>query len=489
MDFIDDDTSIDVVERTNRTLWVGNLHPKVSYSNIVELFYQVGPIEYVEFSFDERQVCENFACVVFKHSSSVEDSIKLFCNTKLYGIPIITKNYSKNSKDPVFHEQLDYFKQLINVERSNRSKEINKSRWKGQNYDEINIPESLPEPPYQSVYSNPNQDIYHRNLGSMPTQSYKNLPSFYNNSNSFANNRNSSYQNEHNFSDKIYYNHGSYQKSDYNSISDSMEMSTNDRDSYHYQNYDRDSYRSQNYDRKHRGYNIHASYSRKETKNHIQEPLCINGNNPGQDELPVRDLRDTMYRKRLLNYNNHTETNMNVASKPLDLRDTLHHRKNSRYEDLGQHYESDSNNRWSERNLKNAHGSSDFLNRVSRKNYSNSERYIESTTRHKNYNYERNFNPDKSCVNSQEYEYEYPNNYNKHNQDKYTSYNNKFNYTQSQNMESNSHQYNSFHQYKRNDANHKKKEYKNVYNEESEMYHGRSHNKKGTKQLRKHHHL
>lgn len=41
MDYADDSTSVDEVERQNRTLWVGNLHPKVSHKNVAELFYQV----------------------------------------------------------------------------------------------------------------------------------------------------------------------------------------------------------------------------------------------------------------------------------------------------------------------------------------------------------------------------------------------------------------------------------------------------------------
>lgn len=31
----------DEVEKMSRTLWVGNLHPKVSNENVAELFYQV----------------------------------------------------------------------------------------------------------------------------------------------------------------------------------------------------------------------------------------------------------------------------------------------------------------------------------------------------------------------------------------------------------------------------------------------------------------
>lgn len=39
MDFNDD------IDRKCRTLWVGNLHPKVSNGNVAELFYQVMKIK------------------------------------------------------------------------------------------------------------------------------------------------------------------------------------------------------------------------------------------------------------------------------------------------------------------------------------------------------------------------------------------------------------------------------------------------------------
>ncbi|KAL4088971.1 hypothetical protein QTP88_024049 [Uroleucon formosanum] len=96
MDSANDFTIEDEIEKRDRTLWVGNLHPKVSTRDIAELFYQVGPIEYVDFAFDGHEISENFALVVFKYSSSVEDSIKLFQGTELYELPIITKNYSKH---------------------------------------------------------------------------------------------------------------------------------------------------------------------------------------------------------------------------------------------------------------------------------------------------------------------------------------------------------------------------------------------------------
>lgn len=41
MDSTDDVTNKDEIEKRVRTLWVGNLHPKVSSRDVAELFYQV----------------------------------------------------------------------------------------------------------------------------------------------------------------------------------------------------------------------------------------------------------------------------------------------------------------------------------------------------------------------------------------------------------------------------------------------------------------
>jgi len=41
MDSADGLTNNDEIEKRVRTLWVGNLHPKVSNRDVAELFYQV----------------------------------------------------------------------------------------------------------------------------------------------------------------------------------------------------------------------------------------------------------------------------------------------------------------------------------------------------------------------------------------------------------------------------------------------------------------
>ncbi|XP_060849964.1 GATA zinc finger domain-containing protein 14-like [Rhopalosiphum padi] len=453
MDFADDVTNNDEIEKRVRTLWVGNLHPKVSSRDIAELFYQVGPVEYVEFAYDENEICENFALVVFKYSSSVEDSLKIFKGTKLYGLPIITKNYSNHFEDPVFNEQLNYFKQLIKVEQNCQPNSPTECKWIDQSLDEKNIPESLPQPPMHEDHSHSkNHDNYDRRSSSKVNSSkYRHHT------------RNSKRQNSVNSGeyypiDKSHHSQKHYKNSEHNSSSGSMEMFNYERDSY---------YNNPNNDRKHHD---HTSFNRKESAYHNQEPMSTHEKHSGKDNnMLVRDLRDTMFRKRnRLDSNFHIDMNTNAGcTSLLDLRDTMYKNKNSR--DLGQqNYESDSNNRWSERN-QNIHGNS-YLNKEPRKNNYNSERYSESSTKYQNNYADRSYNQDKSNNGIQEYGSEFPNNYNDgYRRDKNWRNNNKYN--NPQNMESSSRQHNSYHPYKRN-------------NEHSGHNRNKSHNRGGSDRSR-----
>ncbi|XP_026822228.1 RNA-binding protein 7-like isoform X2 [Rhopalosiphum maidis] len=337
MDSADDVTNNDEIEKRVRTLWVGNLHPKVSSRDIAELFYQVGPVEYVEFAYDENEICENFALVVFKYSSSVEDSLKFFKGTKLYGLPIITKNYSNHFEDPVFNEQLNYFKQLIKVEQNCQPNSPTECKWIDQSLDEKNIPESLPQPPMHEDHShNKNHDNYDRRCSSKVNSSK------YRHHARNSKRRNSVNSGEYYPIDKSHHSQKNYKNSEHNSSSGSMEMFNYERDSY---------YNNPNNDRKHHD---HTSFNRKESAYHNQEPMSTHEKHSGKNNnMLVRDLRDTMFRKRnRLDSNFHIDMNTNAGcTSLLDLRDTMYQKKNSKYEDLGQqNYELDSNNRWSERN-------------------------------------------------------------------------------------------------------------------------------------------
>lgn len=418
----------------------------------------MGPIEYIEFAFDDHDVCDNYAWVVFKHACSVEDSIRLFRGTKLYGLPITTKQYSEDLEHPVFDDQLNYFKQLVDVERNSHSNDCSKSRWNDQSSD--NIPDCLPEPPMHN--NNSYQDNYDHKSHLVSRHGYKDRSCRYqHDSITHAESGNPTYKSDY----KSHHNHDHYQKPNHNRDFGTMEVPNNERDLYH---------NNRNY--KHQDYNSHMSSNWKESSYRNEELSLINKNDFVK-ELPVRDLRDTMYRKRSVvnsDYNNTAYTSQ------LDLRDTLYHNKSNKYEDLKQPYESNSKIQWSERNHKsNGRGSNSFPDYQSRKPNYSSERYNESNTRHQNhyaadreyYEHDQSYNKDSL----QKYN-EYPNNYNR---EKNRSNTYKFNEAvRPQNMESSGRPHSSYHSYKRSDQGYERKDYKNLHNEWSGGYnHNRNYSK------------
>lgn len=428
---------------------------------------KVGPIECIEFAYDEHELSENFAWVVFKYPSSVEDSIKLLQGTKLYGLEIITKKYSEHLKDPVFDDQLNYFKQLVNVERSNQSNNGNTSRWNNQNLDNQNIiPDSLPKPPTHGKY-NLNNNYDHRSE-TMPRNNNKDESSKYQHNNSYIKSRDLDCRNE--------YRPVHYQKSEHNSRSDSMASNT-DRNSYHNQNYDSNYLQD---------YGSFPSSKWKESNYYNQEQLHSNESLATKDVLPVRDLRDTIHRKRniILDSDRHRDTNANATcTSVLDLRDTMYRGKNNTFKDVERSYQPEPKKRWSERKINSFDGG--FSGKSYRKD---NDRYNESNTkqtnRYSNQDYnDQSFNHNKSYDNY--HKNENPNCFHSYNRERNTPINYKFNQPRHENLESRDHQQNSYYPYKRSDESHERKEYQNTYyNEQSGHGRGRSSNRGGSDKSR-----
>ncbi|XP_050839582.1 RNA-binding protein 7 [Serinus canaria] len=72
----------------NRTLFVGNLDPKVTEELIFELFHQAGPVITVKIPKDRDGRPKQFAFVNFKHEESVPYGLRLLNGIKLYGRPM-----------------------------------------------------------------------------------------------------------------------------------------------------------------------------------------------------------------------------------------------------------------------------------------------------------------------------------------------------------------------------------------------------------------
>ncbi|KAH9362810.1 uncharacterized protein LOC144148078 [Haemaphysalis longicornis] len=72
-------------ERRDRTLWVGNLHPRVTEDLLYELFLQAGPLDDVKIPKDNTGKNKNFAFVTFTHAVSVGYTLALMEGVNLYG--------------------------------------------------------------------------------------------------------------------------------------------------------------------------------------------------------------------------------------------------------------------------------------------------------------------------------------------------------------------------------------------------------------------
>ncbi|XP_075298503.1 RNA-binding protein 7 [Opisthocomus hoazin] len=72
----------------DRTLFVGNLDPRVTEELVFELFHQAGPVIKVKIPKDRDGRPKQFAFVNFKHEESVPYGLSLLNGIKLYGRPI-----------------------------------------------------------------------------------------------------------------------------------------------------------------------------------------------------------------------------------------------------------------------------------------------------------------------------------------------------------------------------------------------------------------
>ncbi|KAJ8256352.1 hypothetical protein COCON_G00185040 [Conger conger] len=77
-----------ISDEADRSLFVGNLDPKVSEELLFELFLQAGPLIKVRIPKDNDGKPKHFGFVNFKHEVSVMYAMNLFNGTSLYGRPL-----------------------------------------------------------------------------------------------------------------------------------------------------------------------------------------------------------------------------------------------------------------------------------------------------------------------------------------------------------------------------------------------------------------
>ncbi|XP_072166273.1 uncharacterized protein [Diadema setosum] len=74
-----------MTDQADRTLWVGNLEPRVTDEILFELFLQAGPVKHVNIAKDKEGRQKNFAFVEFKHDVSVPYAMQLMGGLPIFG--------------------------------------------------------------------------------------------------------------------------------------------------------------------------------------------------------------------------------------------------------------------------------------------------------------------------------------------------------------------------------------------------------------------
>ncbi|XP_050535696.1 GATA zinc finger domain-containing protein 14-like isoform X2 [Daktulosphaira vitifoliae] len=419
MDLSENDIVEDDVERKYRTVWVGNLHPKVTEDIVAELFFQMGPIECVQFGYDDYNRYENFAWVTFKYENSVYDCMKIFQGTKLYGLTIKMKNYLDNPEEQRFDEELDNFKELIRVECGN----YNSNKQNIYNY-ERNIPDSLPQPPMHSSNYNFDSNIKHK------FEPYSESNSVHHASNS----------GKHNQTSQQHSNRKQFLKLE--RFPNSFETSKND---WVHCNREYSNKFSENY----------QSMSSNKNKNRFYNQEHFSDNhNLNKHIVPVRDLRDTMYHKRSPTSNDIQNDSNAACTSSLDLRDIINpssssSNKDRRYDNpnsYGNWHDRHRNNTeqnystYLERKLQNKHFESNRFNKhdINYQNYTNSQEH-----------HDRQFTDDQPFNNFND-RHLYPNNYHNNDYNQKDSRPNSYGYNSQRSSRNSGNRQQSHHPYKRN---------------------------------------
>ncbi|XP_035239780.1 RNA-binding protein 7 [Anguilla anguilla] len=90
-----------IADEADRSLFVGNLDPRVTEELLFELFLQAGPMIKVRIPKDNDGKPKHFGFVNFKHEVSVMYAMKLFNGTSLYGRPLKIQFRSGSSHSSV----------------------------------------------------------------------------------------------------------------------------------------------------------------------------------------------------------------------------------------------------------------------------------------------------------------------------------------------------------------------------------------------------
>ncbi|XP_072283267.1 RNA-binding protein 7 [Pyxicephalus adspersus] len=134
----------------DRTLFVGNLHPKATEELLFELFLQAGPAVSVRIPKDKDGKPKMFAFVNFKHEESVPYGMSLLNGTKLFGRPLKIQYRSGSS-----HIAQDTNSQIPQENTTFGNGQASNGNRYDINEEPMNYSDPLPAPSYQRSYSSP----------------------------------------------------------------------------------------------------------------------------------------------------------------------------------------------------------------------------------------------------------------------------------------------------------------------------------------------
>ncbi|KAJ8400392.1 hypothetical protein AAFF_G00397750 [Aldrovandia affinis] len=139
-----------IADEADRSLFVGNLDPKVSEELLFELFLQAGPLIKVRIPKDNDGKPKHFGFVNFKHEVSVLYAMSLFNGTRLFGRPLKIQFRSGSS-----HLSMDG----TNPGHSQNSSPINSQSPRGGRFDrpadQTGSPSYSPPQPNQRAIMSP----------------------------------------------------------------------------------------------------------------------------------------------------------------------------------------------------------------------------------------------------------------------------------------------------------------------------------------------
>lgn len=123
-------------ERRDRTLWVGNVDPKVTEDLLYELFLQAGPLEEVKIPKDNNGRSKNFGFVTFKHAVSVGYTLALMEGVSLYGRKLNMQRRPNAAVDTTYQDMMNqhyaYMRSLRAQAMAGRSNEAWSSTYRHQ---------------------------------------------------------------------------------------------------------------------------------------------------------------------------------------------------------------------------------------------------------------------------------------------------------------------------------------------------------------------